>query len=161
MINLKLLREFLTKTKKLGYASGKKAQKIKEKDISKTIISTDGHWKCHDNYFGGEPYGGREVVFFKNKPVYMIVYYGYVNKSHKDFKKVYKFLQEALLVKQKSYFIVRGPKKYKQGDFIYVNKFKGRINNFSGQETIYFKSKKIYKATYAGGLVDQRKEKNA
>jgi len=23
---------------------------------------------AHDNFFGGEPYGGREVIFLNNKP---------------------------------------------------------------------------------------------
>lgn len=32
----------------------------------------------NDNFFGGEPYGGREVVFYEEKPVWMMVYYGWV-----------------------------------------------------------------------------------
>ena len=89
----------------------------------------------------------------------MMVYYGYVDESFKDFKKVYKFLREALnLIPEDKPF--RGPKNYKNGDFVYLNNFKGKVDSFSGEEFIYFKGKKIYKATYAGGLVDQRKEKN-
>jgi len=159
MVNIKQLIEFLTKTQKFGYAN-KQAKKIKEKDKSKTIISKNGDWEFHDNYFGGEPYGGREVVFFKKQPVYMIVYYGFVDKSVKDFKKVYEFLKKALSIKKKNNLMRRGPLKYKLGDFTYTNKFKGEINNFSGEEFIYLKGKKIYKTTYAGGLVDQRKDKN-
>jgi len=160
MINIKQLSNFLLNAKKTGYASGNKAKKLKEKDKSKTIIFKKGNWECHDNYFGGEPYGGREVAFFKKQPVYMIVYYGFVDKSVKDFKKIYKFLQEALSTKQKNSQIRRGPKKYKNSDYLYLNEFKGKITNFSGTEIIKFKNKKIYEAKYAGGLVDHRKEKN-
>lgn len=160
-IDKKKLREFLINTEKVGYASGDKAKKIKEKDQSKTIIFKKGDWKCHDNYFGGEPYGGREVIFYKNQPVYMMVYYGWVNKSVGDFKRVYKFLQEALSIKSQNDLLwIRGPKKYTNNGFIYKNNFQGTIENFFGEEIIKLKGKKLYEAKYVGGLIDQRKEKN-
>jgi hypothetical protein len=159
MINQKQLCEFLVKAKMAGYASGNKAEKTREKNKSKTIVFQDGNWKYYDNYFGGEPYGGEEIMFFKNKPIYIMVYYGSVDKSISDFKKIYKFLQEALaLIPKNKPF--RGPKFYKNGNYAYRNWFHGEITNFFGVEKIYFGKKKIYEAKYVGGLVDQRKEKN-
>ncbi len=86
-----------------------------------------------------------------------MVYYGWVDKSITDFEKVYKFLQKALtfIPKNKPF---RGPKKYKQDNYVYLNKSEGKINNFSGIEIITFKKKKIYEAKYIGGSIDQRKE---
>jgi len=158
-INQRQLIEFLTKERKGGYAL-EGVKKIKEKDKSKTIRSKYGDWEVDDNYFGGEPYGGREVIFFKKRPVYMIVYYGFVDKSFKDFKKVYGFLKEAFRAKKENVLMRRGPKFYQSGNYTYRNWFSGGINNFSGIEKIYFGKKKIYEAKYVGGLVDQRKEKN-
>jgi hypothetical protein len=158
-LNEKQFCDFLVKAKKAGYASSNFFNKTIEKDKSKTIVFKLGDWKYNDNYFGGEPYGGREVVFYKNQPIYMMVYYGSVDKSVKDFKKVYKFLREALnLIPEDKPF--RGPKFYKNEDYAYRNWFSGDINNFSGVEKIYFGKKKIYEAKYLGGLVDQRNEKN-
>jgi hypothetical protein len=159
MINTKQLCEFLVNAKKAGYASGDKTKKIKEKNKSKTITFKSGDWMYYDNYFGGEPYGGEEVVFFKDKPIYMMVYYGLVSEKINNFKEVYKFLQEALtlILKDKPF---RGPKKYKRDNYTYENKFVGKVTNFSGIEVITLKGKKIYEARYIGGLVDQRKEKN-
>lgn len=155
-INEKQLCDFLVKAKKASYAD-ELSKKIKEEDKSKTISFKLGNWNYNDNYFGGEPYGGREVVFYKNLPVYIMTYYGSVGKSVRDFKKVYKFLREALsLIPEGKPF--RGPKSYKNGDFVYLNNFKGDVTNFSGEETIKLKGKEIYKTKYAGGLVDQRKE---
>lgn len=159
MINQNQLCGFLVKAKMAGYASGNKANKITEKNKSKTITYKSGDLEYYDNYFGGEPYGGEEVVFFKRKPIYMMVYYGSVIKGIKDFKKIYKFLQEALtLIPKDEPF--RGPKFYKNGNYAYRNWFHGSVDNFSGWETIYLRNKKIYEAKYVGGLVDQRKEKN-
>lgn len=156
MINFNKLCDFLVKAKKSTYAAGDTAKQIKEADKSTTLIFEDGDWKYHDNYFGGEPYGGREVVFYKNKPVYMMVYYGWVVEDVADIKLVYKTLQSALTLipKDKPF---RGPNKYSQEGLEYINAFKGEIDNFSGEEIIrQVDGKEIYKARYAGGLIDQR-----
>lgn len=158
MINLNELCKFLVRAKKSTYAAGRAAKKNIEGDHSTTLIFEDGDWKYHDNYFGGEPFGGREVVFFQNRPVYMMVYYGWVIEGVSDFQAVYKTLQEALtLIPENKPF--RGPEKYKPGDFEYLNNFQGEIDNFFGEEVIRLNDgKEIYKAKYFGGLVDCRRE---
>lgn len=156
MIDKSELCKFLVKAKKSTYAAGDTAKKIVENDKSTTLIFEEGDWKYHDNYFGGEPFGGREVVFLQNKPVYIMVYYGQVNKSISDFEKIYKFLQKALLLIPEDRPF-RGPKKYSEGNFSYINTFIGEIDNFSGEEIISQAGKEIYKAKYIGGFVDQRK----
>ncbi|MFA5188902.1 MAG: DUF5680 domain-containing protein [Patescibacteria group bacterium] len=156
MPDLKQLCKFLVKAKKSTYAAGESAPKVIENDKSTTMIFIDDDWKYHDNYFGGEPYGGREVVFYENKPVYIMTYYGSVNKDITDLKGLYGFLQQALkqIPEDKPF---RGPKEYQANDFKYLNEFIGEIDNFSGEEKIFQNNKQIYQAKYAGGLVDQRK----
>ncbi len=155
MIDLNQLCEFLVKAKKSTYASGDLNKKIIEKDKSTSLFFENGDWKYHDNYFGGEPYGGREVVLFKNLPIYLMVYYGYVNEGVRDAQQVYAVLQGALslIPKDKPF---RGPEKYEKEEFIYKNVFEGEIDNFSGEEIITINGKEIYKAKYIGGLVNQR-----
>jgi hypothetical protein len=157
MINQKDLCTFLVKAKTSTYAAGEDAQKVVEADKSTTIMFEDGDWKYHDNYFGGEPYGGREVVFFKNLPIYMMVYYGWVDEAVTDIGATYKVLQGALkLIPEDKPF--RGPEKYSQDGMGYTNVFVGEIDNFSGEEIISDSNgREIYKAKYIGGLVDVRK----
>ena len=152
----KELLNFLIKAKIAGYASGEETQKIINDDLSKTLTFKKGSWKYHDNYFGGEPYGGREVVFFKKKPVYIMTYYGQVSKDVSNIKKVYAVLRNALklIPKNNPY---RGPSKYREGNFLYSNKFTGSIASFWGEETIKENKKRIYKAQYMGGFINQRK----
>lgn len=155
MFSLENLCKFLVKAKKSTYASGDNSKNIKEADGSTSLIFIEDNFKYHDNYFGGEPFGGREIVFFDNKPVYIMTYYGRVNNIE-DINKIYSFLQKALtLIPEDRPF--RGPKEYKEDNLEYTNIFEGEIDNFSGEEIIKENGQEIYRAKYIGGLVNQRK----
>jgi len=153
MLDQKILCEFLVKAKQATYAAGENAKKISNSDSSTTLIFEAGEWKYHDNYFGGEPFGGREVVFFQGKPVYLMVYYGKVSATVQDFSQVYGVLQGALsqITIEAPY---RGPREYLQGDFVYRNNYQGTVESFSGEEIIWQEEKEIYRTKYVGGLVD-------
>jgi hypothetical protein len=156
MFDKKDLCKFLVKAKKTTYAVGDLAKKIINDDKSTTLTFEEGDWKYHDNYFGGEPYGGREVVFFKNEPVYIMTYYGQVNEKVSDVKKIYGILMNALklIPENKPY---RGPEEYTENNLEYRNSFTGEVDNFSGEEKILENGNEVYSAKYMGGLVDQRR----
>lgn len=156
-MDIKRLKKFLIETKKGGYGTGDNEKWIKEKDNSTTIPFESGDWRMHDNFFGGEPWGDKEVIFFKEKPVWIIVMYGLVDSSFNDFKRSISFYKKALL-NQPEDLPLRGTKLFQEEDFIYKNKTEGNLENFSGEEEIYKDKKRIYKMNYIGGLVDQRKE---
>ena len=157
-MNKESLRQFLVETKNHGYANeGGSKNWVKEKDGSTTIVFEFGDFRMHDNFFGGEPYGGREVIFFKGVPVWMMVYYGSVDPAVQDPKEIYRFLQKALLNLPEG-LPLRGPKIFQDGDFVYENKNQGDLDNYSGEEKISKAGKEIYRANYMGGLVNQRKE---
>jgi hypothetical protein len=144
---------FLLEASRRGYAAGRSAVKTREADHSTTIVLEQGEWRFHDNYFGGEPYGGREVVFLRGQPVWMAVYYGQVQGATVD--AVYSFLQRALRDAPAD-FPVRGPEALTEGRFSYRNVHEGGVASFSGQETIQADGRLVYAAHYAGGLVDRR-----
>lgn len=154
MNNLTDLKTFLLHANAAGYASGKEKAWTKESDGSTTIVYEEGAWKSHDNFFGGEPYGGRTVVFYNGKPVWIMVYYGRVMKGV-DPNTVYKTLRNALKEMPENY-PYRGPKQYKEGTSLYNNTWSGTLENFSGKETITLNRKLAYEARYMGGLVDQQ-----
>jgi len=153
-MNTEALRQFLIDSNKAGYAGGEEKKWVKESDGSTTIPFEKGEFRSNDNYFGGEPYGGRVVVFHKNKPVWIMVYYGWVEEGV-EFNPVYGVLKSALMrMPEDAPF--RGPKEFKEGDFTYSNTWNGDINNYAGVEQITLGSKLVYKASYIGGLIDQR-----
>ena len=149
------LLRFLLDASRRGYAAGSTAVKTRELDHSMTIELAQGPWRFHDNYFGGEPYGGREVVFFEGRPVWMAVYYGHVDDANVG--SVYAFLQSALR-EAPAEFPVRGPGVLTRGQFSYQNAHAGGIERFSGEERIHDNGRLVYSARYAGGLVDERGE---
>lgn len=156
MIDKDSLCEFLVEAKKSTYASSDLANESAELDKSTSLFFQKWDWKYHDNYFWWEPYGGREVVFYNEQPVYIMTYYWSVIEEISDLKHVYKFLQEALrLIPRGNPF--RGPKEYKKDNMVYINNFVWEINNFSGEEKILEDGKEIYSARYMGGFVDQKR----
>ncbi len=142
---------------KADYSSSDPKSWKKESDNSTTIIYKSGDWKSEDNFFGGEPYGGREVVFYKGKPVWIFVYYGWVEPNVSDIQEVYDFLKAALNADSENK-VFRGPKEFVKGNFLYKNSWHGNFERFSGEEIMYRKGTEIYRAKYMGGLVDQRKD---
>jgi len=147
------LLRLLVDASRRGYAAGGSAVKTREADHSTTIVLEQGEWRFHDNYFGGEPYGGREVVFFRGQPVWMAVYYGQVDGTNVD--AVYSFLQRALR-EAPAHFPVRGPEAFRDRRYSYRNGYEGGVARFSGHEIIHEDGRTVYTAHYAGGLVDRR-----
>lgn len=149
------LTEFLVAANAAGYASGEGSKWVNEADGSKTIHFERDQFRMHDNFFGGEPYGGREMVFKEGKPYWIMVYYGYVEEGVND-KVVYAFLQESLReMPEDAPF--RGPKVHTNRSLRYENTWEGNVEQFRGEETIYKDGERVFWTGYIGGLVDQRK----
>lgn len=149
------LKQFLIESNKAGYAGGNQKQWKKESDSSLTITFEKGLWRSSDNFFGGEPYGGRNIVFYKNRPCWIMVYYGWVAKTE-DANNVFSFLRGALS-RMPDEHPFRGPEKHQNNEYIYTNAWNGDVARFTGEEQIHKDQVLIYEAQYNGGLVDQRR----
>lgn len=148
------LKQFIFQASKNTYASEDGNIRVKQDDKSTTITYEKDDWKYHDNYFGGEPYGGREVVFYKGKPEWMMVYYGWVVESNNP-NDVYGMLTKALrsTTVEEPY---RGPRELIDGDSRYINELHGEVDNFYGEEKIFKGDTLIYVAKYIGGVIDKQ-----
>jgi hypothetical protein len=91
MIDLNELRKFKKEAHGAGYESENPKNEVKESDGSTTLWYESGDWKFHDNYFGGEPYGGRTIISYKNKPVWIMVYYGWFDDKVSNINEGYLF----------------------------------------------------------------------
>lgn len=151
-VDLEELKAFLVRAN-MPHATGT-ATTTKEPDGSRSIKYEEGDYRMHDNFFGGEPYGGRLVVFYKNEPLLLEVYYGRVYATQRTADEVYGFLREALRHpgKDNPY---RGPAHYQKGQLTYKSIAEGDITNHTVKEYVYDGETEIYSALVVGGLVDQ------
>jgi hypothetical protein len=154
MMDINRLGDFLVKANQAGYASNESVT-TDDADGSHTIVFESGGWRFEDNFFGGEPYGGREVIAVDGRVEWMMLYYGWIGPTDLSNNDVYKFLRHALMrvPSDKPY---RGPDSYIDGALEYRNRVNGELGNFDGVETILQNGNEIYRARYFGGLVDQR-----
>lgn len=144
------IKQFLLRANEFGYGN-ESTKELDEKDGSHTIVYEEGDWLFHDNFFGGEPFGGRDVISYQGKPVWMMVYYGFVTDLSLQ-ADIYRFLKKALrnFTEDMPY---RGPKELAEGGWAYQNDVKGDFGRFSGEETIMYNGKEVYRCRYQGGVV--------
>jgi len=154
-INLEELVEFLVKAKVNTYAGdGKEIES--QRPGFKELEFKEGNWEYRDSYSGFYFAPGQEVVRFKGNPVWTMAYSGGMNEKYHgnlDFaKQTFRFLKEALKRVEKSRPF-RGPEYFKQGDYEYIDKSEGDINNFKGTEKILYKGEEVFRQEYIGGLI--------
>lgn len=152
---MKNLEKFLIEAKKETYANAKV-----EKVASNRLGSKDYEYKkdnmlYHDTYFGGVSFIGEEVVYVDNKPYWAMNYYGVTIDDNLEEEAMDAALRPALMRvgEDKSVIPVRGPSEYANGEYKYIFTVDGTIDNFTGVETIYKNSKKIYELKCHGGKI--------
>ncbi len=121
-------------------------------DGAKELDYKSGVFYYRDRYFGSDPFAGEEVVFLNKKALWIMNYSGRCLKTTISKKEIFSFLKRCLR-KVDIDNLFRGPSEYCWGDYIYKNKTKGDVNNFCGEEFIYYKNKRIYELKYHGGLI--------
>jgi len=149
-MNKEILLKFIAKAHRNTYAATKE---IKLKYQCKTPILPehkdydfiDGDWRYHDSYAGISWAPGREVVFFKNKPVWSMSYQGQtINALSKEFiDEIFEFLKKALR-KFTNEIPFRGLHGFEECDFKYSFTFKGDYSYFIGKESILYKGKVVF-----------------
>lgn len=133
------------------HLKGKGGEKLLE-DGSKELTYEEGEFRYRDRYFGNYVFSGEEVVWFQEKVVWSMNYYGKQISDVITSKILFLFLQKALrAITQDKPF--RGPSNLKEEDFEYVNEVEGDLGNFRGFERILYKGEEVYNLKYHGGFV--------
>ena len=150
----KKLIDFLGNASESTYASseGKKLEKSSRPE-SEDYLYEDGNWKYLDSYVWNKDGGGEEIIYFKDKPVWVMNYYGYLIET-KDSKTVYSFLKEALSQKHPD-LPVRGKNLEDEERSLRYNIIfeKKDIGNFIGKEMIFQNGKIVYECYIHGGFI--------
>jgi hypothetical protein len=157
-INLGELARFLVAAKKKTYAGDGKETRAQRPGF-RELEFRKGDWYYRDSYAGFFFAPGQEVVRYKGSPVWAMAYSGGMKKEyHGDAEfaaYVFGFLKKALgRVSAARPF--RGPGRLKVGDFLYVDKSRGDIRDFSGEERIFYKGKEVFRQYYIGGMIKSK-----
>lgn len=113
----------------------------------------EGEWRYRDSYFGGTDFIGQEVVWRRDVPIWAMNYYGYI-------------LRPELIDAQRAGATIKAALSamYREGRFLggfewqgphgrYVDTNTGRVEQFSGIETISVGEVVAYRLDYCGGLI--------
>lgn len=151
---LKKLRAFLVRAKLATYAGGGEERVLD--DGCKELLFEDGALRYRDRYYGFNPFVGEELVWWDDKRIWVMNYFGKIfpppSLSAVSEKEVYRFLKNALRkVTEARPF--RGPSYFQEDEFQYADDFVGGIDFFSGLERILHKGKERYHLYYHGGLL--------
>jgi hypothetical protein len=113
----------------------------------------DGEWAYLDSYFGGTDFIGEEVVYFAEKPIWAMNYYG-------------RILREDLLTAAQAGQMIKaslsrmykedrflGGFEHTENDLTYVDTNEGSVSSFQGREFIRRGQDVAYELAYHGGLI--------
>ncbi len=146
----KLLEKFLLNARTKTYAGGT----AKSKPLLPSSVqydSVDGDFSYTDVYFiGNGRFPGLETVYYKQKPVWSMSYFGDFSKMTEE--KADKMLRKALIEnwqKTRLYHMVE--KDY--GEFTYTCEGSGSIDMLEGSESIDVDGECVFYFYYAGGFI--------
>lgn len=155
------LLQFLLKARIKTYAGGGGKVKPVFKDSDQLEYKEDD-WSYRDVYYTGNGiFMGLEVVYYQDKAVWSMSYYGNFKKMKEE--ELDSILRQALLdnwEKARTWQKV----EWEKGDYKYIcepdkaedleqEEFTGSIEEMAGMEKIFKHGKDVYTFVYAGGLI--------
>ena len=152
-ISIEELADFLKESNRNTYANKNALKAVSSRLKSEDYHFENGNLIYHDTYFGSRDFIGEEIIYKMGEPVWGANYYGYIFSEKTDEKQLYGFLRESLMQDYSGIVPVRGPKKYINENWKYVNNVKGNLDKFTGMEEIYLNEELIYRADYHGGFI--------
>lgn len=152
--SLEELSVFITNASKATYMGGGKKEETPERPNFTELIYSKGEFTYRDSYTGFYRSWGTETVRHNNKPAWVTMYGGGMEKGKEDLAlETFNFLKKAISNKEESSRSFRGPNEYSKNEWGYSYKQTGNISNFSGEEEIYYKDELVFTHKIIGGLV--------
>ncbi len=145
------LARFLVKAKIEGYASGDQSRLRKLSDGGMEASFTEGEYSYRDRWYGENAFAGEEIVHYRGKPAWSMNFYGV---SARDAPPEFPAFHKAALRRVPLAQPFRGPARYQEGEFVYLNDVQGSIRDFSGLERVLFRGREIFRLVYHGGVLE-------
>jgi hypothetical protein len=146
------LNAFIVRAKAASYV-GRGPRSLSYRPGSHDLQFHEGPFSYLDSYFGGSDFLGQEVVYYEDRPIWVMSYYGRIlEPSLISAAEAGQIIQESL------------SRMYREGRFlggfehatskgIYVDTSDGDVTSFTGREWITREGVQVYELVYHGGLV--------
>ena len=112
-----------------------------------------GEWAYLDSYFGGTDFIGEEVIYFDDKPVWAMNYYGRILRDDLiTASQTGQMIKASLsLMYKEGRFL--GGFQHTENQFTYEDASEGNVEHFHGREFIRYGQDIAYELVYHGGLI--------
>ncbi len=147
------LDEFIVAAKAATYA-GEGSPVPSCRPGSHDFAHSQGPWSYLDSYFGGTDFAGQETVWYKNKPVWAMNYYGTImDPSRLDAQRAGTVIKAALsaLYQRERRFL--GGWTYDHEFGRYTDQSQGTFERFTGREAIHVDDLSAFQLHYHGGKI--------
>jgi hypothetical protein len=151
---LEQLETFIVKAKAATYV-GDGAKSRACRPGSHDLQFREGNFAYLDSYFGGTDFIGEEVVYYQNRPVWAMNYYGRILKPELiEAAEAGSIIKQSLTAMyQEGRFL--GGFQYDMGNGVYTDTSDGDVASFTGKEWITRQGIVVYALVYHGGLVKE------
>jgi hypothetical protein len=149
---LQELNAFIVRAKSATYVGDGKPSPSCRPGSHDLKFST-GDWAYLDSYFGGRDFIGEETVYFKEKPVWVMNYYGRILRSELITPAQAGQVIKASLSQMYLQGRFLGGFTHKYEGFTYSDDSKGEMTSFLGKESISREGILAYELYYHGGLI--------
>ena len=150
--SLEQLNTFIVHAKSATYVGGG-VQSLPYRPGSHDLQFHEGSFSYLDSYFGGADFIGQEVVYFREKPVWAMNYYG-------------RILEPDRIAPAETGHVIQQSlsEMYRQGRFLggfehavgnsrYIDRSEGDVASLTGVERIERDGVEVYRLVYHGGLI--------
>jgi hypothetical protein len=146
------LNEFIVRAKAATYiGNGKEINSCRPG--SHDLEFREGTFHYLDSYFGGADFIGEEVVYFEDKPVWAMNYYGRILVPDSiTGEETGKMLKKSLSKLYQEHRFLGGFKNV-EGRDVYFDSNEGNPDSFKGEEWIERDGMRVYELVYHGGLI--------
>jgi hypothetical protein len=151
-VNIDELNAFIVRAKAATYVGdGEHIESCRPG--SHDLRFTDGKWSYLDSYFGGTDFIGEEAVYFEDKPVWAMNYYGYILRDDLLTASEAGGMIKASLSRMYREGRFLGGFEHTENDLTYVDTSEGNADHFHGREFIRRGQEVAYELVYHGGLI--------
>jgi hypothetical protein len=151
-IQLDELHAFIIRAKQSTYVgSGQKLLPYRLGSHDLQLIEDD--WSYHDSYLGEGDFIGQEAVYYRQKVVWAMNYFGRIlNPALITSAQAGAMIKTSLTkMYQEGRFL--GGFEHTEGEFTYVDTSEGDVRFFTGKEWISRDGEIVYELVYHGGLI--------